>query len=96
MKFTDLERITAVSTGYSRLTVFHSSNILGAFHFVILLNLKNILWGRCYYHHYSYFTSEETRDLRQIASKYYNQDSRPSCPAPGLLSFEIFITMSFA
>lgn len=40
MKFTDLEGITAVSTGYSRFTMFHSSHMLGAFHLLSCLILK--------------------------------------------------------
>lgn len=40
MKFTDLERMTAISTGSSRFSVFRSSNMLGAFHLLSILILK--------------------------------------------------------
>lgn len=92
MKFTDLERITIMSDGYSWFSVFQVT--YRYFSLFISFNFKNILWSRCYYHHYSHFTGKEIMDQSQIASKYCKQDSKPSCLAPKPYSLS-FITMAF-
>lgn len=57
MKFTDLERITIMSAGYSWFSVFQVMH--RCFSCFISFNLKNILWDLCHYHHYSHFREKK-------------------------------------